>query len=435
MLYRSLIAIAISQLLTGPVFASGSVYFCNKTANNIQVAVAEHSDGRFGSQGWLNVLSGYCEKVRNLSASGERLFWVARTAPLLDAKPETSWEDWEEVAQEAPILCVGREADRNFHFDDAARDKKCSYRMRFSTMVRQAQDVVIRLTGRDKPLATSDDSPIAIRDRNGDLVPKTLIFSLACSTRWDGGCEERKTFELPPESEYCSHFMHIAEMNHGSASVPFTAPGYTHAWVYAVGSGNRFDRWGGNAHQRIYVGVVPFGQYSKDRCLPHASWLGYCDLPGGEASCSGRCANLSELNQVKDPECMQKIESTTARWIRKNKIIDTPPQQSGLSRVEIGFPSKIKSGDFRGETRQGSYFSIVGSFRTRAAALRHRVNLQAIDQGLDLDVYLPFRRSRYWVVASAQFSTLPDAKSASDYARDKLPNHDSFVLRMPNVTR
>ncbi|TXR49463.1 DUF1036 domain-containing protein [Phyllobacterium endophyticum] len=432
-----LLTMGILLSLSGVALADGSAYFCNKTSQHIQVAVAQHRDDGIETQGWLNVPSGYCDKVRSLSASETNLYWVARTKPTLDINPPTSWETWEEAAQDAPILCVGKEADKDFHFDKAGRDKKCKYRMRFSTLIREpGRDVIVRLIGREKPLATSDDSPIRVVDRNGDLVPKTLVFHLACSTKWNGSCEERRVFELPPEAEYCSHFMHIAEMNHGSASVSFTAPGYTHAWVYSVGSGQFFDRWGGNAHEAVYVGVVPFGQHSENRCFPHASWLGYCDLPGGDNSgCSGRCANLSELDQIKDVQCMQNIKINTLRWLSKNPLGDVPGPSQSSNVIETGFPAKFKDGDVKGKARDGLYFSIVGSFHTRAAALRHMIKLQETNQNYDLDVYLPFSGSRYWVVTTANYSTLPNAKSAADYARSTLPRHDSFILRMPNATR
>ncbi|TBD63436.1 DUF1036 domain-containing protein [Rhizobium ruizarguesonis] len=437
--YRLLVAIGIFQLFTNPVLADASTYFCNKTGITIQVATAERRDGGVGSYGWLIVGPGYCEKLRILSLDGESLYWAAQTKPALDGESATSWNAWEDVALDAPVFCVGKSEDRDFHFTGVTLNNQCRHRMRFFKVDRPTtRDLVIRLTMQGTLLATSDESPIAVLDRKGDLVPKTFVFDVACSTRWDGDCAADRIFELPQDSEYCSHFMRVAEINHGSVQVTFTPPGYTHTAVYAVGSGNRFDRWGGNAHIQTFVGVVPFGEYSEDRCLPHASWLGYCQGVGrnrGQSACDGRCAGLSELNQVRDPECVRQISIMTLRWLRAHPMNGTPPHpQVGLNAFNTGFPARAKSGDIPGTIREGYYFSILGSFRTRAAALRHLASLKSINQTLDLDVYLPFRRSRYWVVTNANYRKLADAKNAAEYARDKIPRRDAYVLQMPYIT-
>jgi hypothetical protein len=78
-------------------------------------------------------------------------------------------------------------------------------------------------------------------------------------------------------------------------------------------------------------------------------------------------------------------------------------------------------------------FSIVGSFRTERSAFRHLLDLNRIEKGLDLDVFLPFSKSRYWVVTSASFSTLEEAKKRAKYARQTNLQNDAFVLGMPNA--
>lgn len=439
MVLRALVIVAFMHFFASPALAGGSIYFCNKTQNDIQLAIAERVDSTFETRGWLNILSGYCEKVRNISETGDFLHWTARSIITPDDSGASSWAFWEDVSQEAPVFCVEKNNTSSFHFFNADKSHKCAYRMRFSTLKRMSdRDLVIRLTERGPLVPTSDDSPILVRDRYGDLVPKTVLFQLSCRTNWNSTCEEIRNFELPAEAEYCSHFMHIKAMNYGSATVIFTAPGFTHAISSAVGSGNYFDRWRGNANQHIYVGVVPFGQYSEDRCLPHSSWLGFCDIPGppGSGPCAKRCNYLSELDQVKDPECMRLIQEVTPRWLARFPVDDSLlPSQGQPKPIPSGFPAKAKEGDLVAELKEDFYFSIVGSFRTKVSAVRFHNYLKDHNKDLDLDVFLPYRNSRYWIVTNSDYAKKTDAVSAADQARKVLPKPDAFVLRLPHVTR
>lgn len=78
-----------------------------------------------------------------------------------------------------------------------------------------------------------------------------------------------------------------------------------------------------------------------------------------------------------------------------------------------------------------SYFAIVGSFRTEKGAIRHLANLRRGDMTLVGGVFPPFGHSRYWIVATASYATLDEARVQASYAKRTMLQSDAFAWRMP----
>lgn len=82
----------------------------------------------------------------------------------------------------------------------------------------------------------------------------------------------------------------------------------------------------------------------------------------------------------------------------------------------------------------GSYFTVVGSFRTSSRAIQHMEDLRAKDSSLQLDVLLPNGRSKYWIVASSANTTFDFANLLAGVSRRRGLQVDAYVLRLPNAT-
>ena len=78
-----------------------------------------------------------------------------------------------------------------------------------------------------------------------------------------------------------------------------------------------------------------------------------------------------------------------------------------------------------------AYFSIVGSFKTEKGAMRHLADIRKRDMGIVAGVFPPYGRSKYWIVATASYAPLADARAQASYARRSRLQRDAFAWRMP----
>jgi len=79
-----------------------------------------------------------------------------------------------------------------------------------------------------------------------------------------------------------------------------------------------------------------------------------------------------------------------------------------------------------------SYFAIAGSFKTKNGAMRHLADIRKRDMEIVAGVFPPYGRSKYWIVATASYAALDEARVQASYARRSGLQADAFAWRMPS---
>jgi hypothetical protein len=79
------------------------------------------------------------------------------------------------------------------------------------------------------------------------------------------------------------------------------------------------------------------------------------------------------------------------------------------------------------------HFTVVGSWRTEAGAMRHLADLRSRNRGIHAAVFPPYGRSRYWMVAVASFAPADAALELASQARRAGLARDAYVLRLRPV--
>lgn len=63
--------------------------------------------------------------------------------------------------------------------------------------------------------------------------------------------------------------------------------------------------------------------------------------------------------------------------------------------------------------------------------MRHLADIRERDMGIVAGVFPPYGRSKYWIVATASYASLSDARVQASYARHSRLQRDAFAWRMP----
>ncbi len=79
------------------------------------------------------------------------------------------------------------------------------------------------------------------------------------------------------------------------------------------------------------------------------------------------------------------------------------------------------------------HFTVVGSWRTEAGALRHLAELRSEHRGISAAVFPPYGRSRHWMVAVASFALPDTARDLASQAKRAGVSWDAYTLRLRPV--
>ena len=101
-----------------------------------------------------------------------------------------------------------------------------------------------------------------------------------------------------------------------------------------------------------------------------------------------------------------------------------PPQLRDRQKLYSGIQAPAST-----TSESAGYFTIVGSWRTEAGALRHLSELKRENLGIDALVYPPYGRDKYWTVVVSSFASLGTASELTRNARSLRVARDAYVLR------
>lgn len=105
-------------------------------------------------------------------------------------------------------------------------------------------------------------------------------------------------------------------------------------------------------------------------------------------------------------------------------MTDSPPRSKDRKSLYNGIQSPEALND-----KIGGYFTVVGSWRTEAGALRHQAEIERESLGVTALVYPPYGRDKYWTVVTSTFAEPSTARELMRRARGSGLAGDAFVLR------